>query len=150
MAVFENVKTKITQGGRAAIQKTKELTETARINSAISETRRQVNNLYKLIGQEIYATYQNDPIPEVAEQIRNITELNKLIAEYKEQIRKINAVVICPQCNSKSKPDVTFCSECGYKLSQVSVIQAADFCTGCGAPVSVDMNFCTVCRKKLR
>lgn len=149
MAFFDDVRGRVSHAGKSAVQKTKDFAETTRLNSAISETRRKINELYKVIGQEIFSTYQEKPLPEVADYISKIKEHNLQIRDYQEQIRRINAFVICPQCNTKAKEDAIFCAECGYKFPKNMAGQMNEFCPGCGSPVNSEMTFCNVCGKQI-
>ena len=150
MAIFDDMKEKISQAGPSTVQKAKDLSGVTRLNSEISSTEDEISTLYGRIGYEIYRAYREDPQPEVADLVRQVTELHQKIESCREQINAINAANSCPQCGAKINKGMVFCSNCGFKLPvEPKPEPAAAFCTGCGAPVTPGAVFCMSCGKKL-
>lgn len=154
MALFDNMKNKISAAGQSTVQKAKDLTEITKLNSAISGAEEQVRELYTTMGYEIYRAYYEKPLPEVAELIAQITALHQKIEDCKAQIDTINEVKTCPQCGSKVSKDMAFCGNCGSKLPVEEPAAVAEeakpaFCGVCGAPITADTVFCTNCGNKV-
>lgn len=152
MAFMGGMKDKFSQASRSTVQKAKNLSELARLNSVISDTETQINELYGKIGYEVYCAYKEAPLPEIEELIVRISELNKTIDICKLQIQVINAVNTCPQCGAKTKKEMIFCSACGFKLEEILKSEENErtlFCRNCGAPVMEGFLFCTSCGKKI-
>lgn len=152
MAFIDNMKGKLSQASQTTVQKARELSEIAKLNSAISEAENQITELYNKIGYDVYCAYKDNPIPEVAESINRITELHDSIEVCKDQIKAINAANLCPKCGAKIKQGMAFCSACGYKLPVPEPEEnsgVATFCSGCGAPLTPGSMFCTSCGKKV-
>lgn len=152
MAFLDSMKGKLSQASQTTVQKAKELSEIAKLNSAVSEAENQITELYSKIGYEVYCAYKDNPIPEVAEFINQITELHESIEVCKEQIKTINAANLCQKCGAKIKPGMLFCSACGYKLPVPEMEETsgeATFCSGCGAALVPGSAFCTSCGKKV-
>lgn len=151
MAFINNVRGRLTQAGQSTVQKAKDLTDLAKLNNTISNSERQISELYGNIGYEVYCAYRNAPLPEVADLFSQITELHQLIENCKAQIKAINAADTCPQCGAKVTKNMAFCSGCGYKLP-VAEQPAPDevcACVHCGAAVSADSVFCSSCGAKI-
>lgn len=152
MAFIENMKGKISQASQSTVQKAKDLSEVAKLNSSISEAEKQISELYGKIGYDVYCAYHDQPLPEVSELIGKVTKLHQSIEACKAQIKVINAANTCPQCGAKIKQGMAFCSGCGYKLPVVEQPAAAEqtsFCSNCGAPISAGSLFCTSCGTKV-
>lgn len=153
MALFDSMKTKISAAGQSTVQKAKDLTEITKLHSAISGAEEQIRELYTNLGYEVYRAYYEKPLPEVAEQIQQITDLHQKIEDYKAQIDTINAVKTCPQCGSKVAKEMAFCGTCGSKLPVEEIVPEVEekpaFCGACGAPIAADTVFCTNCGNKV-
>lgn len=153
MALFDNMKNKISAAGQTTVQKAKDLTEISKLNNAISGAEARVRELYTTVGYEVYRAYYEKPLPEVAELIAEITQLHQKIEECKAQIDAINEVKTCPQCGGKVSKDMVFCGNCGFKLpaEEPAPVEEAKpaFCGVCGAPINPGAVFCTNCGNKV-
>lgn len=152
MDFINNMRDRLSQASQLTVQKAKDLSELAKLNSAISNAEKQINELYGKIGYKIYCTYYDSPLPEVSDLISQVTKLHQSIETCKMQIKAINSANSCPQCGAKISKDMAFCSGCGYKL--ISTEQPANteptlFCSNCGAPISSGSIFCTSCGQKI-
>ena len=110
MAFFNKVKDTVSQASQSTVKKAKELSDTARLNSEITEAENQINTLYLEIGYKIYAAHSADPLPEVADLIERVNALHDKIDDARAQIQVINASGRCPNCGAKVKPGMAFCS----------------------------------------
>lgn len=151
MAFMNNMRDKLSQVSQATVQKAKDLSELAKLNSTISNTEKQINELYQKIGYEVYCAYCEAPLPEVADLIQQVADLHQSIKTCKTQINAINAADTCPQCGAKISKGMAFCSGCGHKLlaDEQPVAEQPLFCSNCGAQISADSIFCTSCGQKL-
>lgn len=116
MALFDNVRGRLTQAGQSTVQKAKGLSEVTRLNAKISGLENQINDMYRQIGYAIYCAHHEDPLPECAGAINQITELHKAIEECRAQIKAINDADTCPQCGAKINKSMVFCGVCGCRL----------------------------------
>lgn len=152
MAFFDDLGRKISQAGQTAVQKTKDVADVSRINSAISEEEKRINNNYYQIGKLYVAMHASDCEPDFAGMISVIKESEIKIHDYKQQIQDIKGVVMCEKCGAEIPNNVLFCSTCGSPVSkQENVIINTDLvrCTACGKMVSKNIRFCTGCGKAM-
>ena len=151
MAFINNMRDRLTQASQSTVQKAKDLSGLAKLNSTISNAENQISDLYGKIGYEVYCAYCDAPLPEVAEMIRQITDLHRTIESCKAQIKAINTADLCPQCGAKVGRNVAFCSGCGYKLpgAEQPAPAKASFCSKCGAAISANSLFCTSCGERV-
>ena len=147
MAFFDEVGKKISQAGQTAVQKTKDITDLARLNGNISEEEKKINNSYTQIGKLYYAMHQNDCEEDFKGFITAIRESENKIVEYRQQIQDIKGIVRCEKCGAESPNTATFCSSCGATLPKQTVTENEDavLCSRCGKMVAKDARFCTSC-----
>lgn len=117
MAFFEELGKRLTDAGQGVAQHTKNFTDIARLNSAISEKERRIGQLYANIGQAYYERHQNDPSAEALQQIEEINALMEDIIRCQEEVKQIKGVVRCPRCGAEVALNSAFCNSCGAKLS---------------------------------
>lgn len=151
MAFFDDLGRKISQAGQSAVQKTKDMTDVARINGAIAEEEKKINNSYFQIGKLYVANHPDDYESEFAGMIGAIRESEIKIRDYRQQVQEIKGVVRCEKCGAEVANNAAFCSSCGAAMPKQTVAADADSikCIGCGAMVSKNMRFCTSCGKPI-
>ena len=154
MAFFDNIKGKVTQASQTTVQKAKDLSEIAKLNTAVSNAEKQIFTIYGQIGMEIYKAYADNPQPEVAELVEQVKALEAAIQESKDRIKTLSAGEVCPECGAKISKGMVFCSTCGAKLPVPEVpaapeAPAAKVCANCGEALEPDSLFCTACGTKV-
>lgn len=151
MAFLDNITSKIAQAGQTAVQKTKEITDIARLNGLISDEEKKVNNNYFQIGKLYVAMHATNCESEFAGMIAAIRESENKIVDYKQQIQDIKGVVRCEKCGAEVGNNVAFCSSCGSPMPKNENIPVNNpnliKCMGCGAMIDKNMRFCTSCGK---
>lgn len=151
MAFFDELGKKISQAGQTAVQKTKEMTDIAKLNGMISDEEKRINNNYYQIGKLYIEIHQNDFENNFAGMINAIRDSEAKIAEYKQQIQNIKGVVRCEKCGAEVDKNVAFCSSCGSPIQNQAPTPVENTnlikCAGCGAMIDSNMRFCTSCGK---
>lgn len=165
MAIFDSIGKKITETSQDAIQKTKELTEIAKINTCISEEEKNIEQSKKIIGELVYENFRTKTEEEIAEGIKSdaiknweaiTNEICKCMSSEKniqllnEKIKKLKGIDKCPACGNEVPYDAAFCNHCGNKL-EIRNINSSDekYCPECGTKILGDAVFCTNCGKKI-
>lgn len=116
MAFFEDFGKKISQAGQATLQKTKEMADIAKVNSAISDEEKKINDLYLQIGKlyvELHVADAEDSFKSAIEEIANAI---KRIEEYKKQLLEIKGVARCSKCGAEVPVGSVFCAVCGAQI----------------------------------
>lgn len=147
MSFFNDLGKKISQTSQDAVNKTKAMTETTKLNGAINDCKRKIELAYKEVGRFYCEKYMDDPNPEIAEQVNLVKQLNEKIEELQMEIRRINGFGTCPNCGQIVKPGALFCTNCGMKFEspEPPVQKNNNVCANCGNPVAEDAAFCTNC-----
>lgn len=153
MAFFEQLGKKITDAGQGVAQQTKNLADIAKLNSAISEKEKRIEQLYYDIGVAFFNAHKNDTVAENGGMIGEINTLMSEIEQCRENIKQIKGVIKCSNCGAEIPINSTFCSACGAKTSQCDnetpVENEEKVCPSCGAAVPEGNLFCTQCGTKL-
>ncbi len=152
MGFFDDLGKKMSDAGQSAVQKTKEMSDIARLNSSISQNESKINSLYVQIGKLYTEKYGIEGEDEFSGLVKEIKESEDQIVEYKKQIEEIKGVKRCPNCGAEVPKDAAFCSSCGAAMPKVEEPISEDMvkCTKCGALVKKGMRFCTSCGQPIQ
>ena len=104
MSFFDDLGKKLSQAGQTAVQKTKEMADIAKLNSAISDEEKRIDDNYLQIGK-LYVSLHD------AEH-----EAEGKIKGYRQQIKDIKGIVKCEKCGAEVSKDAAFCSACGAPM----------------------------------
>lgn len=151
MSFFSELGKKVTDAGQKTVQKTKEISEVAHINSLISQNENKINNTYFQIGKLYVSIHGNDGEEEFEGLVGMIAELEQQIVAYRKQIQDIKGIQHCEKCGAEVPKGVAFCSSCGNAMPKVEMHENFDDCVrcACGAMVKKGMRFCTSCGKSM-
>lgn len=151
MAFFDDLGKKVSEAGQKTIQKTKEFSDTSRLNSMISDEEKRINNNYYQIGKLYVALRGNSYEEDFATMISAIYESELKIKEYKKQIQDIKGVQRCEKCGAEVPREAAFCSSCGVAMPKILVANTEEYikCENCNAIVKKGMRFCTACGKPM-
>lgn len=154
MAFFDELGKRLTNAGQGVAQQTKNFTDVARLNSAISDKEKKIAQLYASIGQSYFQRHKDDAGAEEAQQIAQINALFQEIAQCREEIKQIKGVVKCPSCGAEVALHSAFCNSCGARVPQAEAAEApvpedAQICPNCHAAVPKENLFCDHCGTKL-
>ena len=152
MSFFENLGKKISQAGESAVEKTKQMTEIARLNGKIDDAQKNLDKLYKQIG-EIYVEKYADIAPEdLVDYISQVKNHQVELEELEKDLDFVKGYVKCESCGSLIKIGDAFCGKCG-EPAPVSVKESADEdenkCPKCGKELDEDAKFCPDCGANL-
>ena len=152
MAFLDSITKKASEASAKAIQKGKELSDTTRLNSLISEEEKRITNTYHQIGKLYTSIHINDYENEFSGMMEAITDSEKKISDYKKQISVIKGVTHCEKCGAEVPRGAAFCSSCGATMPEIQNVEDTDMvrCENCGAQVKKEMRFCTNCGKAMK
>ncbi len=129
MDFMDNVKRVAAETAQAAVKKSGELMETAKIKYAIFDLKNEIRKTYEEIGSDIYRQYSEDA--DAAESVRQkclrIDALNHEIAQLSRKLGDLKNVVECAQCGKSCKIEMEYCPYCGSRLERSNVVEAEIF-----------------------
>ncbi len=158
MAFLSDLDKKITMLGQGALQKTKDVTDAAKMSAAIRTLDVQRKETLEKLGEFYYDAYQqyggelSDQAADLVAQIQNIDAQKK---QLQGQMQKIRGTVYCPNCNTEIPANSQFCNVCGAKIERpqvqenIGIAMPGNVCAKCGAPLEADQMFCTNCGAKV-
>lgn len=118
MAFLDSISKKVTQVGQTTIQKTKDLTEIAKLHAQIDDETKKMNAVYITLGKLYVEEHSNDFEPGIVEKIDFIKASTEKIKEYKQQLNTLKGVSSCPKCGAEASLSSSFCSACGAPLEK--------------------------------
>lgn len=150
MGFLDNISKKVTDAGQKTLQKTKEMTDTAKIHSLINEEERKLNNLYYQIGKLYVSKFGDNCDSEFVSFVNSVYESENKIKSYNKQIQEIKGIQRCEKCGAEVSRGASFCSSCGAEMPKV-VTEDDNYvrCEFCGAAIKKEMRFCTSCGKPM-
>lgn len=149
---LKNLSKTVTGVGQKTIAKTKELADTSRLNSMISEEEKVIINQHFQIGKLYVSIHKDDFEDDFAGMIGAIAEAEAKNRDYKMQIQDIKGIQRCEKCGAEVPNGAAFCSACGTTMPKMQPPVSADYikCGNCGTAVKRSMRFCTSCGKPMK
>lgn len=158
MSFFDNLGKKITDVSQSTIQKTKEVSETFKLNTMISDEERSITQKETEIGKQYMAHFAETPDEILLPLVNEIKASQKKISELQAQIATIKNMSKCSNCGNDVSQEALFCPVCGEALVHETVEAEAIsdavnepslVCQSCGNPLLPTDQFCTVCGEKV-
>lgn len=152
MGFFDDLGKKVVDAGQKTVQRTKEMSDVAHINSLINQEVNKINSMYYQIGKLYMSLHRRDCGEEFSEMVNAIATSEQIVDEYKRQIQDIKGVRCCEQCGFEVPIGVAFCSSCGNPMPEVMEQKNGDDymkCSRCGNLIEKGMRFCTLCGKSV-
>lgn len=150
MGFFDDVSRQVSSCGRMAAKKTRDVSDTVKLNAQVMEEERKVNNLYAQLGRQYYSLHTDREEPEFYDLVNTIRASETKINVLKKQIQDIKGTNNCKNCGAEVAKGAAFCSVCGAAVPKEEAAPGfnnTDFikCPGCGAEIEKGTNFCTSC-----
>lgn len=123
---FENLGKKFKKISQDTVTEVQKMNEVRQMNSRISDQKKQISVLYSQIGQKLYDHYKENPLEGFEREFHELEERYAMIEKFKDQIRDIKGVRVCPHCHTEVAATERFCSSCGEKLPEVFQISEDD------------------------
>lgn len=124
MAFWDNLSKKASEAADKAAQQVKVLSETTKLNSAVSEEEKKINTNYSEIGKLYVSLHKDDCEEAFAAMIAAIAESEAKIADYKEQIKVVKGIQVCEKCLAEMPRGTAFCSACGAPMPKTEEVAA--------------------------
>lgn len=151
MAFWNSISQKASETTVKAMQKAKDMSDIAKLNSVISEEETKINNIYYQIGKLYIAIHPDDYEEEFTGMIASLAEAESKLSNYRQQVQDIKGVVRCPQCGAEVQLGSAFCSSCGSSMPKVQTMNMEEMekCGNCGEMMKKGTRFCTSCGKPM-
>lgn len=120
---YSDVHKKISEMKNQTFKKTKDMSETKQLSTALRTEEERQKELLLNMGQVCYDKGLLEETEEVKELYESITACRERMREYKDRLRILKGSVICPMCGNAVKSDEKFCSRCGNDMTKETVAE---------------------------
>lgn len=117
MGFLDEVGKVVSDASQKTIQKTRVMSETVKINSAIVEEEKKIQKMYCQIGTMYVEKYGNNCEEIFWGLVSSILETEEKIKEYQGQLQRIKGVRRCKKCGAEVPLEIAFCNMCGTEMS---------------------------------
>lgn len=149
MSFFDGIGKKLSDAGQKTIQKTKELSDSARLSLQISEEEKKLDSIYHQIGKMYISLFGDAPAQDFVELVAALRETEKKIQTLTAQLHGLRGILRCASCGAEVPQGSAFCSSCGAPMPKMPALPQAEAsmkkCASCGAIMKQEMRFCTSC-----
>lgn len=145
MGFFDNIGKTLSNAGQTIAQKSKDVVDTAKLNSTISDERKKITNAYEQIGKLYVERHADYPEPDFVEYFDAIKAAENVIADCEQKLKDLKGVTVCPACGAEVGNDSMFCPSCGNRMRTEPPKAEGSVCPNCGAPLTPGSKFCTSC-----
>lgn len=125
MDFFDSLKQNIMSAGKDFTEKTRELTDTARIKLDIKNKEDYIKQLYAEIGKHYYEDHATDASPAYTQMPlvqKALDELEKL----NQELLLVKGTRECPNCHNQIEKTAKFCTFCGTKQEPLPTPEKED------------------------
>ncbi|MGN0400830.1 MAG: zinc-ribbon domain-containing protein [Acetatifactor sp.] len=126
MAILNDFSEKLSQVGQTVTQKTKQLAETAKLSSKISDEEKKMKECYVKIGQLYVSKYGTEPDADFDSVITELHECEDNVKKYKDQLKELKGYTVCAKCGADVVAGSAFCNTCGAPMPVVKPVPAAE------------------------
>ncbi len=126
------------------------------VRSQLKQLDAQINEMNLAVGVQAVGLHRAGLLhsPELAPLCQHIVELEALVAQQREELRRLEALAsslqetderVCAQCGRALPEEATFCPYCGAAAPAPVAAEEPRFCAHCGAALREGSRFCARC-----
>lgn len=145
MGFLDNIGKTMSKAGQSIAQKSKDVVDTAKLNSAISDEQKKITTAYEQIGKLYVERHSDSPEPDFVEYLDAIKASEAAIEECQQKLKDLKGVTLCPACGAEVNADSMFCPSCGNRMHTEQPKAQEPTCPNCGAVLTPGSKFCTSC-----
>lgn len=141
MAFFDRFAQVINETSHNALQRGREMTESAKMSSQIAAVQNELRRCYQGLGERYYEAFRQEEREELQPFVQQITSHLQQLEQLKEELRSLRGLVSCPNCGQDIPKNSVFCPNCGNR----AITQDVSRCKACGAVAPAGTAFCIHC-----
>lgn len=144
---------RITKVGKGVTQRTRKFRDSFSLRMQLNEKEEEIEKYYLELGHRFYADHADIPPEEYQECMNAIRGLQEEIIDAREQLKLLQGIRLCPECQKENPIDAVFCAYCGHAfpplISEPKEEELDPVCPQCGEKLAPDAMFCIKCGYKL-
>ena len=109
MDFFDDINKAIENAGNTAKQKTRDLTDIVKMNNAIKEEEKNLQDIYRSIGEIFVKKYYSETEKSLRNLVSQARETEQNIELYTTKVQEIKKVDTCPKCGKEIQSGAAFC-----------------------------------------
>lgn len=119
MSTWDDFKNTLYSAGKDITQKTKDVSEIAKLKLDIKSKEDFVERQYVALGKAYYLAHKDDEGTAEEAQFAIITEALEDIEKMQQEVLNIQGAATCPKCGASMSENATFCSKCGARMDDM-------------------------------
>lgn len=116
MAFLDELSKVISDKGKEAASKVKDITGVIQLKSKLSAEKEKVNKAYISLGKVYYDRHEASLEEEYADEFKIIQAGLIKIAVLEDEIAELEGTRVCAECGAKVEKDALYCSKCGAPM----------------------------------
>ncbi len=141
---LNDISSKLNDIAQSAIDQGSNFVGSTKSNFRLGDLEKQLSKLYAELGKKYYEQIKDAPAQEDQGTVTQIKDLLAQVEIEKAEARRLNGMLLCPNCGSDVPAGTVYCSKCGAVVPQPGVVSSVK-CPGCGASLPAGTQFCTSC-----
>ncbi len=135
--IFNSAAGKVGGFTKAAVRKTGEAAEVAKLRVAFASEKRKLEGMFSTLGKLFYEQVKGTDIRvQIAAQVMEIDEQKAVLAELKSAIVSAKGKTYCQSCQSPISAELAYCPSCGAQ--QFATKSGSDGETASQKPLSTE------------
>lgn len=120
MAIWEDISKNVKTAASAAVSKTEELGNIAKLKLAVSKSKSKLEKCYAKIGRLYYDFHKNgrDTSDELAALLSEADSIRADVKKLTDKLADLQKSAPCPQCAYRVPAEFGFCPKCGAKIEK--------------------------------
>ena len=119
MRFFEDLSKTISEKGKEAVNKARDLTDVIKLKTQLAGEKNKLNETFQMIGRQYYETYKGkEPDEAFQSAFLSVEASKKRISSLEEEICSMEGCRTCPECGAKLNQEDIFCGKCGAKMPE--------------------------------
>lgn len=120
MALWDDIKSSVSDAVEFTAKKTSELTGTAKLKYSVHTTEQKLDRCFAEIGRLFYESQKDgsDRSSEIATLIMQVDKLSDDLASGNAELLKLKHAVVCPSCTAEIAKECIYCPVCGRRLEE--------------------------------
>ncbi|MBR0172190.1 MAG: zinc ribbon domain-containing protein [Lachnospiraceae bacterium] len=152
--ILDDLGRRIQNAGKTTVQKTKELTDIAKLNSAIADEERTQKNLFLQLGREYFNNHAEDAEEALSRTVQDIADSRARVRNLQHEINDIRGIRVCEDCGAEVRLGAVYCTACGVRLPDYVAPAREpganpDRCIYCGRELNKADRFCPTCGTRI-
>lgn len=118
MAFLEELGKTLTDKGKVAAKKAKDITEALQLRAQVSSEKDKINDAYIKLGKAYYDKHRVADEEDFESEFETIRAGLMKIAELEDQICELEGNRACAECGAKLEKGSLFCNKCGASVEE--------------------------------